>query len=254
MKATNQFVAPPRQLAAGPVATGTEPTEARLRAHAPRIPWAIKILYTAFMAVLVPVYWSKYGVTNFLYFCDVALFVTLIGVWWEKPIFASMAAVGILLPQFLWVADYLGHFVGLPLTGMTNYMFESERPVFLRGLSLFHGWLPFLLVFMVWRLGYDRRALWIWTATAWALVLICYFFMPAPGAELANPLAPRNINYVYGLSETTAQTWLPQRLFVPFLMAALFAVLYLPAHLVLKKCFTPGLARSSRNEVSTPVI
>ena len=71
-----------------------------------KIPMAVKIGYTAFMAVLVPVYWSKYGVTNFLYFCDVALFLTLIGVWWEKRIFASMAAVGILLPQFLWCADF----------------------------------------------------------------------------------------------------------------------------------------------------
>lgn len=218
-------------------AIGNRRKVASLQPKAPRIPWAIKIAYTAFMAVLVPVYWSKYGPTNFLYFCDVALFVTLIGVWWEKPIFASMAAVGILPPQFIWVADYLGHFVGLPLTGMTGYMFESEQPVLLRGLSLFHSWLPFLLVFMVWRLGYDRRALWAWTVAAWTLVLICYFCMPAPGVVLENPLAPRNINYVYGLSETVGQTWMPQNLFVPTLMAALFAVLYLPAHLVLKKCF-----------------
>jgi hypothetical protein len=236
MKAINQLIPTTNPQRAGNASTDF-PTGVRPDNYAPRIPWVVKILYTTFMAVLVPVYWTKYGLTNFLYFCDVALFVTLLGVWWEKPIFASMAAVGILLPQCLWVADYFGHFVGLPLTGMTGYMFESERPVFLRGLSLFHGWLPFLLVFMVWRLGYDRRALWIWTATAWALVLICYFFMPAPGAVLENPLAPRNINYVYGLSETVGQTWMPQRLFVPTLMATLFAVLYLPAHLVLKKCF-----------------
>lgn len=204
----------------------------------PRIPWVIKISFTLFMAVLVPVYWSMYGPSNFLYFCDVALFLTLIGVWWEKPLFASMAAVGILLPQFIWVADYLGNFAGVQLTGMTNYMFEAERPVFLRGLSLFHGWLPFLLVFMVWRLGYDRRALWSWTITAWGLVLFSYFFLPAPGEPLANPLAPRNVNFVYGFSETTAQTWMPQPLFVPTLMVLLLGILYLPTHLVLKKCFT----------------
>jgi len=237
MKATNELNVGAACPATVTDSTGNKIGETGLRADASRIPWAIKILYTAFMAVLVPVYWSKYGVTNFLYFCDVALFVTLIGVWWEKPIFASMAAVGILLPQFIWVADYLGNFAGVQLTGMTNYMFEADRPVFLRGLSLFHGWLPFLLVFMVWRLGYDRRAVWVWTATAWALVLICYFFMPAPGAVLENPLAPRNINYVYGFSETTAQSWMPQNLFVPALMAVLFLVLYTPTHLVLRKCF-----------------
>lgn len=31
-----------------------------------RIPWPVKLGYTAFMAVLVPVYWANYGPTNFL--------------------------------------------------------------------------------------------------------------------------------------------------------------------------------------------
>lgn len=35
-----------------------------------RIPLWLKIAYTAFMAVLIPVYWAHYGPTNFLYFCD----------------------------------------------------------------------------------------------------------------------------------------------------------------------------------------
>ena len=35
-----------------------------------RIPLWLKLAYTAFMAVLVPVYLRNYGPTNFLYFCD----------------------------------------------------------------------------------------------------------------------------------------------------------------------------------------
>ncbi len=46
-----------------------------------RIPLWLKLAYTTFVAVLVPVYWANYGVTNFLYFCDVALFLTLVGIW-----------------------------------------------------------------------------------------------------------------------------------------------------------------------------
>jgi len=46
-----------------------------------RIPLWLKLAYTAFMAVLVPVYLRNYGPTNFLYFCDVALIITLVGVW-----------------------------------------------------------------------------------------------------------------------------------------------------------------------------
>jgi hypothetical protein len=45
------------------------------------------------------------------------------------------------------------------MTGMTAYMFDGAKPLFLRGLSLFHGWLPFFLVYLVARLGYDGRGL-----------------------------------------------------------------------------------------------
>ena len=56
-------------------------------AHASnRLPLWLKLAYTAFMAVLVPVYWHYYGPTNFLYFCDVALFLTLAGIWLESPL------------------------------------------------------------------------------------------------------------------------------------------------------------------------
>src|ERR1700741_3169173 len=36
------------------------------------IPLLLKLGYTAFMLVLVPVYWQFYGPTNFLRFCDIA--------------------------------------------------------------------------------------------------------------------------------------------------------------------------------------
>ena len=53
---------------------------------------ALKIAYTAFMAVLIPVYWHYYGPTNFLYFCDVALILTLIAIWPENALLISMCA------------------------------------------------------------------------------------------------------------------------------------------------------------------
>ena len=61
---------------------------------AARIPLALKLAYTAFMAVLVPVYWTNYGPANFFYFCDMALILTLIGVWREDALLISMPAVG----------------------------------------------------------------------------------------------------------------------------------------------------------------
>ena len=159
------------------------------------LPLWLKLAYTAFMAVLIPVYWANYGPTNFLYFCDVALIITLVGIWIESPLLASICAVGIIASQTLWVIDFLSNLIGHPLTGLTDYMFMADHSLLLRGLSLFHGWLPFLLVYLVWRLGYDGRALPAWTVIAWALVLVSFFFMPPPRPDPG--LTPVNIDYVW---------------------------------------------------------
>jgi hypothetical protein len=200
---------------------------------ASRLPLWLKLAYTAFMAVLVPVYWRNYGPTNFIYFCDVALIITLVGIWIESPLLVSMCAVGILASQALWVVDFLSNLIGVPLTGMTDYMFAADHSLFLRSLSLFHGWLPFLLVYLVWRLGYDRRALAAWTAVAWALVLICFFFMPPPRPDPG--LTPVNINYVWGMSDTAAQQWMPPAVWVAGLIVLLPVLLYVPVHFLLRR-------------------
>jgi hypothetical protein len=64
-----------------------------------RIPLWLKLAYTAFVGMMVPVYWRTYGPTNFLYFCDVAVFLTLAGLWTGNASLVSTAAVGIVLPQ-----------------------------------------------------------------------------------------------------------------------------------------------------------
>ena len=204
-----------------------------------RIPLALKLAYTAFMAVLVPVYWHDYGPTNFLYFCDVALFFALGAVWLESPLLASMPAVGILLPQMLWCVDFLGTCVGLPLVGMTGYMFNANNSPFLRGLSFFHFWLPFLLVYLVWRLGYDPRALLGWTAVAWLLQLVGYFLLPAGPAPKETPNLPVNVNYVFGFDDAAAQTWMPGGWFLALMMLALPLLLFLPTHFLLARLAGP---------------
>ena len=207
---------------------------------APRLPQWLKLAYTAFMAVLVPVYWYYYGPTNFLYFCDIALIITLVGIWTESPLLVSMCAVGILAPQALWVIDFLANVVGLPITGLTDYMMQSDRSLFLRGLSLFHGWLPFLLAFLVWKLGYDRRGFPAWTSLAWVLLLICFFLMPPPRP---NPgLTPVNINYVWGLSDEAPQPWVSPAVWLAGMMIGLPILLFAPVHFLLSR-FMPQAAR-----------
>ncbi len=211
------------------------------------IPFWVKIAYTAFMAVLVPVYWANYGPTNFLYFCDVALFLTLVGMWVESPLLISLPAVGILLPQIFWCVDFFTRLCGVNLTGMTEYMFNEANPLFLRGLSLFHGWLPFLLLWLVFRTGYDKRAFKGWAVLSVALCLTGYFLLPAAGAELADSKTPRNVNYVFGMDDAKPQEWMSAPLYLVTWMALLTILIYLPTHLLLKKiCPTPEQAAAKR--------
>ena len=202
-----------------------------------RIPLWVKLGYTAFVAVLVPYYLHAYGPTNFLYFCDVALLLTLVALWRESALLASMSAVGILLPQALWMTDFLCRCFGVPLTGMTDYMFDPQWPLVTRGLSFFHFWLPLVLVWLVRRLGYDRRAWKYWTFLAWALMLVCYFLMPAPPAPDDRPKLVVNINYVYGLSDKRPQDWMPSGTYFGLLLIVYPLAICGPAHLALLRFF-----------------
>ena len=202
-----------------------------------KIPLAAKVAGTAFLAVLVPVYLHTYGPTNFLWFCDAALIFTMAGMWLESPLLISMCAVGILLPQCVWLADFGSHLLGFHFLNLTGYMFDAEVPLFTRVLSLFHGWLPLLLLWLLSRLGYDQRALPAWTGLATVLVLVCYFFMPPAGAHPANPNIPVNLNYVDGFNNQQPQQWINQNLYVVLLLGGLWLVAFLPTHLVLRKIF-----------------
>lgn len=202
-----------------------------------QLPACVRLAYSGFVVLWAACYWRAYGPTNFLYFCDIAVFFTLGAVWLEWPILASMPAVGILLPQALWMIDFLGELLGLRLTGMTAYMFDSQIPLYLRSLSLFHFWLPILLVWLASRLGYDRRALPAWTLLAWCTVVVCYLWTPPPPAPPNDPLRPVNVNYVYGLSADAPQHWMPQNAYVAAMMVVLPLGVFLPTHLMLVRFF-----------------
>jgi len=147
-----------------------------------------------------------------------------------------MCAVGILAPQTLWVVDFLLGLFGVSLTGMTDYMFAADHSLFLRSLSLFHGWLPFLLVFLVWRFGYDRRAWLAWTVLAWVLLAICFLFMPPPRPDPG--LQPVNINYVFGMSDFAPQTFVAPWVWFAGLLVGLPLLLFAPVHFLLMR-FAP---------------
>jgi hypothetical protein len=202
---------------------------------AARIPLWLKLPYTAFVAVLVPYYWRTYGPVNFLWFCDIALLVTLPALWLENAFLFSMQAVAIVLPQLLWIVDFVAHLAGLHVIGAAAYMFDPKIPLFVRGLSSFHGWLPLLLLWGVWRLGYDRRALAAQTVCALVVLTVCYFFTPPPPAPVTNPTAAVNLNWVFGPGENTIQTWMAPGWYFVLQLVIWPVVIYLPTHLALKR-------------------
>ncbi len=198
------------------------------------IPIWVKVAYSAFVAVLVPCYWVTYSPWNFLYFCDIALLVTAVAIWIESPLLVSTQAIAITLPQTLWVVDFLCRLIaGVHITGVTAYMLDSSIPLFLRALSLFHGWLPFVLLWLLSRLGYDRRAFGLQSVAAIVVLLISYLFAPAPPPSTSHPNWAVNINYVYGLDDKHPQTLMASSLWLLCLMVVNVIVLYLPGALAL---------------------
>ncbi len=190
-------------------------------------------------------YLRHYGPTNFLYYCDVALLLTTVALWVESPLLISAAAVGILLPQAIWILDFVAGLFGFTLLGLTAYMFDASRPRYLRGLSMFHAWLPVLLVWLLHRLGYDRRALPLWTAAAWVLMPVCYFLLPPPGSHPEDPNVPVNVNYVYGFRDDRPQSWMPGWAYFTVIMVGLPACVFLPTHMALDRLFGRARRRSA---------
>jgi hypothetical protein len=80
-----------------------------------RIPLPLKVAYTLFVAIMVPYYWVNYSPWNFLFFCDLAVLITPPALWLESSALISIPAVGLALPQALWMADFL---TGAGITGI----------------------------------------------------------------------------------------------------------------------------------------
>ena len=126
-----------------------------------------------------------------------------------------------LLPELAWNLDFFGRLLtGRPMFGMSAYMFDAATPRYLRALSLFHVPLPAGLVWLVARLGYDRRA-WLYQSLLALVVLPVTYWLTDPAT---------NVNWVHGLGRP--QTALPPWAYLALLLVAFSLVLYLPPHLV----------------------
>jgi len=136
-------------------------------------------------------------------------------------------ALAVVFLELVWNVDFFVRLAsGNSLIGLSAYMFDPKIPLFIRGFSCFHILLPIVLIWTLYRLGYDRRA-WLWQILATAVVLpLSYLF--------SNPR--ENVNWVYGFGEKP-QIIMPGPLFVIVLMVAFPIVIYLPMHFLFGRIF-----------------
>ena len=192
-----------------------------------QIPLWLKLAYTLFICVLVPVYWIHYGPGNFLWFSDIALLVTAAALWLENSLLVSMMALSVVVLESVWIVDFvIGLIAGSSYIGLSAYMFDAKISLPIRALSLFHIFMPVIIVWLLYRFRYDTRALIAQTLLAW-IVLPASYFLTKPSA---------NVNWVYGPGGGP-QKWMPAPLYLVLLMVAFPLVLYLPTHFLLKKLF-----------------
>jgi hypothetical protein len=154
-----------------------------------RLPRWLKIGWTVWLIVWAPLYWRQYGLQNFLFFCDLGNLMIGMALWLESPLIFSAAASGLLLLQTMYTVDLAGALlIGRHLVGGTEYMFDPGLPLAIRLLSLFHIVMPPLLVWAIWRLGYDRRGWKVQALLTWIVVPINYFWRPEHDVNWARGL------------------------------------------------------------------
>ncbi len=188
------------------------------------IPIWLKLSYTLLVCIIVPVYWRELGPGNFLWFSDIALISLVAAIWLESRLISSTMAVSVLFLELAWVLDF---FSGGRLMTIAAYVFAEDEPWLVRLLSgSFHLVLPPLLLYLMIRLGYDRRAFPLQIVIA-LIVLPLTFVLTTPAD---------NINWVFGPGQP--QDMLPPLVYLALFFLTLVLVVYLPSHLLFKCFFT----------------
>lgn len=185
-----------------------------------------KIAYTVCVLCVMAIWWRHYTWRNFLWFSDIAFIGAVPALWLESAAIASVLAVAVLLPEILWNVDLAARLLTRRrLTGLTDYMFEPQRPRLLRGLSLFHVPLPLVLLWMVREYGYDAQV------GLPGAVILAAVVLPWSRA-VSTP--ERNINWTHGLG--ARHTRLSPAIYLALLYAAFVAFVFVPTHLLLQAC------------------
>jgi hypothetical protein len=199
-----------------------------------KIPDWFRWLALLWLVVWVAAYWHAWGPANFLHLCDIAVILTCVGLWTDNSLLISSQAVSSVLIDIVWTLDVAARlFFGRHLIGGTEYLFDGSTPLWARLLSLFHIVLPFILLWSLSRLGYDRRGWQLQSAILLPVLIASRFVTPDQNLNfaVADPFLHRS----YGPA--------PTHLAITFLF--LVFVVYFPTHFVLGRLFPAPASNAS---------
>lgn len=191
-----------------------------------RIPDWIRRVALLWLIVWFLAYWHAWGPANFLHLCDIAVILTCIGLWTNSALLLSSQAVSSVLIDLVWTLDVAARLIfGRHLIGGTEYLFDATTPLWARLLSLFHIVLPFILLWSLSRLGYDRRGWKLQSAILVPVLIASRFVTPDQNLNFAvtDPFLHRS----YGPA--------PVHLAITFLFLVL--LVYLLTHLLFSRLF-----------------
>jgi hypothetical protein len=191
----------------------------------PALRWAA----LAFVLVLVPAYAVAYGPANFLFLCNLSVFLTAIGLWTGSRLLLSSQAVGLLAIATAWTVDLaLRLLLGRHVIGGTEYLWDPRVPLATRLLSFYHVAESAVLLYALRRLGYDRRGYLLQSAIAIAAV---------SAGRLLGPAA--NVNHAF-VDPIFRRAWGGAASHVAAVAGTLVLVVYPLTHLALARAFRPA--------------
>ena len=144
-----------------------------------------------FLWTMLSIAWYKrYGVTHLLWFCDISLLLTAIGLFLRSSILVTAQLVAVLIFHIVWNIDFWCYLAsGYMLMGSTSYMFYSEISWMEKGLSFFtHLFIVPCTLYGVYIIGISRKA-WLLQWAQTVLVFLLTYLLTRP---------EENINWLFG--------------------------------------------------------